>query len=222
MDKMEHYTLHQRIYYKLRELIELGKLPAGMQLDERTLAQELAVSRTPLREAIASLVEEGLVERRPYRGNFVRTFTAKQVNDLYWVRQALEGLAIRLAVSNITEDDLEQIRAILDEAQEALEHNDMAAYSLADQRFHETIALLSGNEILIESLNRLKRQIQIVRIGANRDPRVVRRTALERPRILAALEARDADLATRLLEEHIDGVRRSVVALIDNTTIETE
>ncbi|GHO93535.1 GntR family transcriptional regulator [Reticulibacter mediterranei] len=222
MDKMEHYTLHQRIYYKLRELIESGKLPGGMQLDERTLAQELSVSRTPLREAIASLVEEGLVERRPYRGNFVRTFTAKQVNDLYRVRQTLEGLAIRLAVSNITEDDLERIRAILAEAQEALEHDDMAAYSLADQRFHETIALLSGNEILIESLNRLKRQIQIVRIGANRDPQVVRRTALERPRILSALEARDADLATRLLEEHIDGVRRSVVALIENTTIATE
>ena len=215
-EKLEHYTLNQRIYYKVRELIESGAIPAGAQLDERTLAQDLAVSRTPLREAIATLVEEGLVERRPYRGNFVRTFTARQVNDLYQVRQALEGLAIRLAVPRITADDLEQIRAILDSCQDALERDDMAAYSAADQRFHDSIARLSDNEVLIESLDRLRRQIQLVRIQANRDADVVQRTALERPLILAALEDRDADLAARLLEEHIDGVRSSVVALIED------
>jgi DNA-binding GntR family transcriptional regulator len=217
-DKLEHYTLNQRIYYKVRELIESGAIPAGAQLDERTLAQELAVSRTPLREAIATLVEEGLVERRPYRGNFVRMFTARQVNDLYQVRQALEGLAIRLAIPRITEHDLAHIHDILAACQEALERDDMPAYSAADQQFHDVITRLSDNEILIESLARLKRQIQLVRLSANHDPQVVRRTALERPRILAALEARDADLATRLLEEHIDGVRRSVVALIDDAT----
>ncbi len=217
-DKMEHYTLNQRIYYKVRDLIESGAIPAGAQLDERTLAQDLAVSRTPLREAIASLVEEGLVERRPYRGNFVRIFTARQVNDLYEVRQALEGLAIRLAVPRITEHDLEQIRDILASCQEALESGDQVGYSAADQRFHDAIARLSDNEILIESLSRLRRQIQLVRLSANRDPQVVRRTALERPRILAALEARDTQLAAQLLEEHIDGVRRSVVALIESST----
>jgi DNA-binding GntR family transcriptional regulator len=221
-DKLEHYTLNQRIYYKVRDLIESGAIPAGAQLDERTLAQDLAVSRTPLREAIATLVEEGLVERRPYRGNFVRVFTARQVNNLYQVRQALEGLAIRLAVPRITADDLEQIRAILDQCQDALERDDMAAYSAADQRFHDSIARLSDNEVLIESLDRLRRQIQLVRIRANRDSQVVQRTALERPRILSALEDRDADLAARLLEEHIDGVRRSVVALIEDDTTAAE
>lgn len=221
-NKVEHYTLNQRIYYKVRELIESGAIPAGAQLDERTLAQDLSVSRTPLREAIATLVEEGLVERRPYKGNFVRIFTAKQVNDLYQVRQALEGMAVRLAVARITESDLEQLRTILATCQEALEHDDMAAYSIADQQFHDAIARLSDNEILIESLGRLRRQIQLVRISANRDPQVVRRTALERPRILSALEARDADLAARLLEDHIDGVRRSVVTLIEDSTTTTK
>jgi DNA-binding GntR family transcriptional regulator len=217
-DKMEHYTLNQRIYYKVRDLIESGTIPAGAQLDERTLAQDLAVSRTPLREAIASLVEEGLVERRPYRGNFVRIFTARQVNDLYQVRQALEGLAIRLAVPRVTDHDLEHIRDILASCQEALEGGDLVGYSAADQRFHDAIARLSDNETLLESLSRLRRQIQLVRLSANRDPQVVRRTALERPQILAALEARDTQLAAQLLEEHIDGVRRSVVTLIESST----
>jgi DNA-binding GntR family transcriptional regulator len=212
ISKLEHEPLNRRIYYRVRELIESGTIPPGAQLDERTLAQDLAVSRTPLREAIATLVEEGLVERRPYRGNFVRTFTARQVNDLYEVRKALEALATRLAVPRLSEGSLANIALILDEAQKALEQDDILGYSLADQRFHDAIAQASENEILIESLSRLKRQIQLVRLSANRDPKVVERTALERPRILAALQARDAQLAAQLMEEHIEGVRRSVIA----------
>lgn len=216
MNELEHHPLNRRIYYKVRDLIASGRIPPGTQLDERSLANDLAVSRTPLREAIATLVEEGLVERRPYRGNFVRMFTAKQVNDLYVVRKVLEGLATRLAVLSLAEEDLDKIRSILDETQQALEAGDMAAYSTADVHFHDTIAQMSKNETLIESIGRLKRQIQIVRLGANRDPQVVARTALERPHILAALEARDADLAARLMEEHIDGVRRSMVAQLQS------
>ncbi|GLV55761.1 hypothetical protein KDH_26050 [Dictyobacter sp. S3.2.2.5] len=222
VNEQEHHTLNRRIYYKVRDLIASGRIPPGAQLDERSLAQDLAVSRTPLREAIATLVEEGLVERRPYRGNFVRMFTAKQVNDLYMVRKVLEGLATRLAVLSLTEEDLHRIRAILDEAQQARDQGDLAAYSTADARFHDTIARLSNNEVLIASLDRLKRQIQIVRLGANQDPQVVARTALERPQILAALEARDADQAARLMEEHIDGVRDSMIALLQSSATSDE
>src|SRR5207244_652844 len=100
----------------------------------------------------------------------------KQVNDLYQVRQTLEGMAIRLAVPRITEHDLQQIRDILADCQTALERDDMVAYSIADQQFHDAMARLSDNEVLIDSLGRLRRQIQLVRISANRDPQVVRRT----------------------------------------------
>ncbi|GAC1356895.1 MAG: GntR family transcriptional regulator [Ktedonobacteraceae bacterium] len=211
IEKLEHQPLNRRTYYRLRELIESGVFPPGSQLDERTLAEKLAVSRTPLREAIATLVEEGLVERRPYRGNFVRLFTAKQVDDLYEVRKALEVLATRLAVPRLSEEGLIHIRQLLDEAQQALEQHDLPGYSLADQRFHDAIVQATDNEALIEALGRLKRQVQLIRLSANRDPHVAERTALERPRILAALEARDAEVAARLMGEHIDGVRRSVI-----------
>lgn len=210
--QVEHYTLNQRVYNKIRELIETGAIPLGTQLDERTLASELAVSRTPLREAITKLVEEGLVERRPYRGNFVRVLTIKQVNDLYEVRGTLEGLAIRLAVGRLSEEKLARLRLILEDTQKALEGGDLVQYGTADQRFHDTIAQFSENGTLIETLGRLRQQIHLVRSDANRDPQVVARTALERSLILAALEARDAQEAARLMEAHIDGVRRAVIA----------
>jgi DNA-binding GntR family transcriptional regulator len=221
IEELDHLTLNRRTYYRIRQLIESGTLPSGAQLDERTLANKLAVSRTPLREAITTLVEEGLVERRPYRGNFVRVLTAKQVHDLYEVRKALEGLATRLAVPRLSEQELVEIRLMLDAAQQALERNDMVGYSLADQHFHQAIAQASNNEALIEALDRLKRQIQLVRLSANQDPHVVERTAQERPRILAALEARDAEMAARLMEEHIEGVRRAVIARMADAENET-
>ena len=89
------------------------------------------------------LVEEGLVERRPYQGDFVSVFTSKQISDLYEVRKVLESLAIRLAIPRLTEESLSTIRLILDDIDAALKSGDMRSYSAADQRFHETIAQLT-------------------------------------------------------------------------------
>jgi DNA-binding GntR family transcriptional regulator len=207
-----NHTLNHGIYEALRGMIAAGDLVPGERIDERAIAERLGVSRTPLREATAKLAKEGLVEQRPYRGNFVRAFSVKQVNDLYETRMVLEGLATRRAVANLTEADLADLTGMLDAAQAALAAGDLEGFSAADQRFHSAIARLAGNEILIESLERLRAQIQLVRLAANRDPDLVERTARERPLILAALAARDADRAGTLMEEHIDGVRRSMVA----------
>ena len=215
VSQFRYLTLKERVYKDLLELIVAGDIPLGSQIDEREIAQKLSVSRTPLREAIGTLAKEGLVEYRPYRGNFVRSFTAEEVDDLYEVRKVLEGLAVRLAVKRLSDQDVEDLAAILDELETALEQNDLDLFSAADRRFHEAIAALSGNATLIDSLNRLGLQVRILRYVANRDAEVIRRTALERPRILAALRARDAELAAGLMEAHIEGVRRSVVAQIE-------
>jgi len=176
------------------------------------LALELGVSRTPLREAISRLVTEGLVLYRPYQGNFVRSFTTKEVGDLYTVRRALEETAIRLATPRLTQEQIDTLRGILDRIDRALLDGDLDEYGEADRLFHETIARYSDNAILIESLGRLDVQVRIIRTLANRNPKVVAQTALQRPQVLAALEARDAERAAALMAEHIESVRRAVVA----------
>jgi DNA-binding GntR family transcriptional regulator len=211
----KNHTLNHSIYERLREMIATGTLVTGARIDERAISGQLGVSRTPLREAIAKLAKEGLIEQRPYRGNFVRAFSPKQVNDLYETRMVLEGLSARRAVANLTDEGLAELTGILDDIQHALAQADIVAFSAADQRFHSTIARLSGNETVIESLERLRAQVQLVRLAANRDPDLVERTARERPAILAALRDRDADRAARLMEEHIDGVRRTVLKQLE-------
>lgn len=215
MAKLEHSTLNERVYRRLRDFVLTGTLSPNSRLDEQSLADEMGVSRTPVREAVGKLTKEGLVEHRPYQGNFIRAFTAKQVNDLYEVRRELEALAVRLAVPHLTDAQVEEFRVVLDAGQDALDRDDLVAYGTADRRFHGMIATLSGNETLVESLDRLSLQIQIVRATANHDPAVVHETAHQRVEIVAAFRARDVAAAERLLTEHIDGVRRAVVARIE-------
>lgn len=218
MAKLEHYTLNERVYRQIRQAVITGEIPTRMRLDEQSLATEMGVSRTPIREAIGKLTKEGLVEHRPYQGNFVRTFSARQVNDLYEVRKTLEALAVRLAVPRLTPDDLSALGVILDEVRAALDASDMVAYAEADRRFHSAVADCSGNETLVESLDRLGLQIQLVRTVANHDPATVARTAHQRPEILAALEAHDTARAVWLMEEHIESVRRAVAAQLTAET----
>jgi DNA-binding GntR family transcriptional regulator len=220
MAKVERYTLNQQVYQHLQQMVLSGDLTPGEQLDERALAEGLGVSRTPLREAINQLVKEGIIEYEPYRGNFVRTFTIKQVNDLFQVRKSLESLAVRLAVPKLSQEDLGRIRTILAEVDEALQQGDLEAYSDADRRFHKLIIDKTGNETLIETLDRLGLQFQLIRIFANRDPGVVERTAQERPRILTALAAFDADKAASLMEAHIEGVRQAVIAHLEDSELD--
>lgn len=216
MSEIQFPTLRERVYSRLREMIVSGEIPLNSQLDERELAEKLSVSRTPLREAIGKLVKEGVIEYRPYKGNFVKRLSAKQISDLYQVRKVLEAMAVRLAIENLTDKGLTELLGILEDVDAALDHSDLEQFNAADGRFHETIARMSGNETLIESLRRLELQLRIMRNLANRDPDVVERTAQERPHILRALESRDAELASRLMEEHIEGVRRSVVQQLES------
>lgn len=209
---LEAKTIHHGAYAKLRELICSGELTQGQRLDERALAKALGVSRTPVREAVTRLVSDGLIEHRPYQGNFVRTFSVDQVAGLYDVRGALEVLAIREAVQRLTDETVGTVRSALDAACEALEADDLDAFAEADRRFHKVIAESSGNGTLILLLANLEAQIQLVRGVANQIPNLVERTTLERQQILEALESRDVDRAGELMAAHIEDVKQTTIA----------
>lgn len=211
MSNNQRPTLNQQAYKTLLNMLFTGDIPMGAQLDERDLSNKLGVSRTPLREAVTQLVREGLVNYAPYQGNFVKEWNPKQVENLYVVRKALEVLAIQLAIPKLSNEDIDSIQNILEQAHQALQRNDILAYGYFDSEFHKFIVNKTNNETLIQSIERLSLQIQMVRTIANRDPDVVQRTIYERPRILEALKNRDVESATRLMAEHIDGVSKAVV-----------
>ncbi|RXT54847.1 GntR family transcriptional regulator [Bosea sp. Tri-44] len=212
MNAPRHLTLRERIYEEIVRLIVSGDLPSGVSIDEKSLTEKLQVSRTPFREAIGTLAKEGLIEIRPYRGFFVRSFSRKEIEDLYELRKTLECFAVELAVPRMSDRDIAQFERILDEAVAALRRRDMATYGARDKEFHETIAEHSDNAALIETLARLALQIQLCRTIANENSDLAERAAQERDEILAAFKARDIPRAAALMRLHISDVQEAVLA----------
>ena len=212
MNAPRHLTLRERIYEEIVRLIVAGELPSGAPIDEKELTEKLQVSRTPFREAIGTLAKEGLIEIKPYRGFFVRSFTRKEIDDLYELRKTLECFAVELAVPRMSDRDIAGLEKVLDAAVEALRNRDMGTYGLRDREFHETIAERSENAALIETLSRLALQIQICRTIANESKEFAERAAKERDDILKALRARDAAAASALMRAHISDVQSAVLA----------
>ena len=211
MNAIRHVTLRERIYEEIVRMIVSGELPSGTPLDEKALTEKLQVSRTPFREALGTLAKEGLIEIKPYRGFFVRSFSRKETNDLYELRKTLECMAVELAVPHMSDVHIGQFERLLDEAVAALKRGDMATYGQRDRAFHETIAELSGNAALIETLSRLALQVQIGRTIANQSREFARRAATERDEILAAFRKRDIKKASALMRAHISDVQTAVL-----------
>jgi len=214
-----HLTLRERIYEEVVRMIVSGELPSGAPLDEKALTEKLQVSRTPFREALGTLSKEGLIEIKPYRGFFVRSFSLKEMDGLYELRKVLECFAVELAVPHMSDHHIATFQHLLDSAVEALRRGDMQDYAKCDREFHEMIAELSDNAALIETLGRLALQIQIGRVIANESHVFAEQAARERDDILTAFRRRDTRSAVALMHTHISDVQRAVLARFGEASV---
>src|SRR5580700_11398340 len=152
LEKLHKRTLRERIYEEVVRLILAGELPSGGWVDEKRVIDRLQVSRTPFREAIGILAKGGLIEIKPYRGFYVRSFSRDETADLYELCKRLECFAVELAVPQMSDCDIRWFENILLEAMVALQRGDMKTYAMREREFYETIAEQSGNSALIEAL----------------------------------------------------------------------
>ena len=209
--------LKERTYGAVKRMILAGTLRPGEKLAERDLSRRLKVSRTPLREALSRLVQEGLVENRPRRGHYVRAIDAKSVADLYDLREVLEKHAVRLAARRLTDADI----AELEKLRRALRRYERdAVQGEAEQhdglRLHEIIIRAARNDMLTEMLAKLYDRLQMfVWIDAIYADEATL-TRREHEAIIDAAKARDEKLLLRLMEQHLrrskDNVLRALRA----------
>ncbi|MDG4719998.1 GntR family transcriptional regulator [Thalassospira sp. GO-4] len=144
---------------ELKNEIQSGVLSPGDQLEEAALAERFGVSRTPVREAVRSLVESGLLETRSRKGAFVRVLSIKELIDLFEVCAELEGMACRLASERLTDAHLKNLLEGLEACNRAVEKEDTEAYAAANLQFHTAIHKASENDRLIDQLADLSRTI---------------------------------------------------------------
>ena len=211
-------TLADIASHRLAHSIVTGTLAQGQKLNEAELAESFGMGRGPLREALRHLEGMRLVKRVPNAGARVVILDRETMSDLYTVREALEGMACRLAATQMTRNEIVQMNDLLDRHEEEIEQQDGKVYaqSEGDLDFHYQILRGSRNAMLIDMLG--TEQYQLLRMCRYQTSRKEQRTgpALQQHRqIVEALAQRDGELAEMLMRRHIQGAWRSISEMLD-------
>ena len=208
-------TLKGRVYDRLREAIigmNIYDESTDLQLDERSMAEQLQVSRTPLREALSRLERDGLVEIRPRKGVFVVRRTSDEILEMIVAWAALESMAARLAAEQASDEEIHNLRRHAVRHSESSSRADLSEYSDANIQFHQMILAMSGCRLLSEMADELFIHMHAVRRRALEENNRASRSVVDHMEIIKALEARDGDLAAERVREHTmrlhDHVRR--------------
>jgi DNA-binding GntR family transcriptional regulator len=181
-----------------------------IRLDERQLSQKLGVSRTPIREALTLLEQEGFVRAVPRRGIYVVRKSKKEIIDMIVVWAALESMAARLAAKHASREQLQALSDYFQEFKDEPPSDHMNEYSEANIKFHQSVLKLGGCDLIVEMTQNLFIHIRAIRTVSLRQDNRAARSISEHMKIIAALEARDADLAERLVREHTLGLAAHV------------
>lgn len=211
--------LRELVLEAIREAIKNGSLQPRERLMEIQLADELGVSRTPVREALRKLELEGFIVMVPRKGAYVSDLTMKDVADVFEIRTALEGLAAALAAERITEDELETMERLLVEKGEAINLDDIGKLVVVDTKFHEAMYQASRNERLSAIISNLREQIQRFRLTSLSIPGRKEDSLREHRNLLEAIQARDIQLARQLAQEHIENAENVLIDSLKKGTI---
>lgn len=198
--------LKDKVYGSLKEAIVRMDVYASEEppkLDERQLAEQLGVSRTPVREALTRLEQEGLVEAVPRRGAFVVRKTRQQIVEIIQVWAALEGMAAKLAVERATDDELKQLHEeFVTAGSSDVASANIDEYSEQNIQFHRRIVELGKSELLQDLMEGLFVHVQFIRRRSVRDADRTERSVSDHILIINALESRQAEQAQQLVISH--------------------
>lgn len=216
MARLDNKTLRERVHAHLKDEILANRIAPGAVLQEVPLAESLGVSRGPIREAFGSLAAEGLVTITPRRGAVVTRLTKRDFLEAYQVRETLEELAVKLAVTRMTLPELDAAEARIEEMIRCSAVGDDSGFFEANAAFHNAFVVASGNSKLAEIYERLVGQM-----GPYRRPSVLLRGSFDRSiaehqSIMVAARAGDGEHAAALIVDHIRVPQRRLEILSDD------
>lgn len=208
--------LREIVFETLRDAIINQTLEPGERLMEIQLAEEMGVSRTPVREAIRKLELEGLVIMVPRKGAYVAGISVKDIHEVFEVRAALEGLAASLAAQRITDEELDEMERSLFVESGEIDGNNLRSIVEIDTTFHDLLYKAARNEKLLQMVNNLQEQLQRFRSASLARPGRSKTALDEHRKILEALALRDAKLAQDLAIEHIENAELAMMESIES------
>jgi DNA-binding GntR family transcriptional regulator len=198
-------SFRTQAYHALKQAITSINVYAhagDIRLDERQLSQDLGVSRTPIREAMTLLEQEGFVRTLPRRGVFLVRKTKREILEMIHVWAALESMAARLVTLDASDAEIATLRKLFDEFQDASPDGHMDEYSDANIAFHQAIIRLSKSKLIADMTENLFIHVRAIRQVTIRQENRAARSIVDHMKIIEALERRDTELAERLTRQH--------------------
>ena len=213
-DIQNHRPLREMVYEELKMQILTGTIIPGTRMMEVELAEEMGVSRTPIREAIRKLELEGLVTMIPRRGAEVAQITEKSMNDVLEVRRALDALCVELACDRISQEELQHLKKACDTFEEAVKTKDVKQIAQADVALHDIIVQATGNQRLIQLVNNLSEQMYRYRFEYIKDFSQHERLVEEHKDIYESIVKKDKETASNKAKVHIDNQKKAIIRQI--------
>jgi DNA-binding GntR family transcriptional regulator len=196
-------NLRQKVYEKVRDFIVSSAILPGAKIDEDALSRNLGVSKTPVREALSKLAHDGIVKIIPNRGAFKIKLFKKDIFEIMVIRETLEGLCIRLAVSNINDKIIKKLRAILDDFEKKDLEKDFHHYPEAMRKFYNLIYNTAKNPKLIRIIQSLYDLTNMFRVFYFNNPGRVNHSIEVHRKFIDVLEKRDEELAEKIRKEMV-------------------
>lgn len=196
-------SLHDAVAVQLRDLIFAGVLAPGSFIDEVALCERLAISRTPLREALKVLTVEGLVRHEPRRGCFVNQVTEQDLDEIFPVIALLEGRCAFEAANHATDADLAALEILHERLNAHAQAGQITDYYAVNFTIHEAIITLAANRWLALVISDLRKILKLARLQQLHAPGRLEQSLAEHMAVFAALKARDADGAEMAMRTHL-------------------
>lgn len=214
--RLVHNSLHDEVAAQLRDRIFDGELLPGTFLDEVRLAEEMHISRTPLREALKVLKAEGLVRHEPRRGSFVNEVTEQDLDEIFPVIALLEGRCAREAAINATDADLQELEVLHQKLERHARARRINDYYTANFAIHEAIIALARNRWLAQVIGDLRKIVKLSRLQQLHAPGRLEQSLTEHMAVFAALKARDPEGAEAAMRTHLTRQRNALRELARN------
>jgi DNA-binding GntR family transcriptional regulator len=215
---VEGSSLSEKVYRRLGADIAEGRLAPGRLLLETALAKELGVSRTPVRDALRLLVNEGLVEDKP-EGLVVAQLTVKEVQDLLQTEASLDSLACKLAAQRGTAEQMAALEEIMEAMEAAASRVDHDEWMEADRHLHQQIAEMADNNSLARFIGQVNSLLARTRHLSARQSGRLGQANLENRRVVEAIKARDGESAVQAMEAHVRNVERVVLGILEDFVV---
>ena len=205
--KIEGYELlNQKVYRVLKESIIKGFLEPGTKLLENKIAEEMQVSRTPVREAMQKLVAEGFVKTAPNQTMVVTEVSPEDVKEVLQIRGVLEGLAARITAKKINRQEIDELESVVAQMSLHVTKKDLSSYCQVDDEFHDLILNICGNKRIIQIRDNLGSFIYRFRIKSLSVPERLKHSLEEHQKIMDSLKKHNSEEVDRLSKIHVENI----------------